>query len=249
MAVMKGDQAAPMLKEAIVLDLGDIGQQAAKIRAAAEARAAKIEDEARQRAAALIDNAHTKGYEEGCEAGVAQGMQDGLEQGRNQAFAQATDELNQLQKSWQQAIGELEQLHKTLHSEARSAVLELALRLAEKMVHRVIEVDQSVIIEQVASALAHVLGAYDVIVRVSPEDTPVLEQALPDLLAEFSQLKHIQIAQDASIARGGCVVNFGQGQIDATLETQLQRVVALMLPEPVDAAPVTEEQSQEVAAT
>jgi flagellar biosynthesis/type III secretory pathway protein FliH len=102
--------------------------------------------------------------------------------------------------------------------------------LAEKLVHRVIQIDPTVIVDQVANALAHVLQTMDVTVRVSPADRPVLEEAMPELLAEFGHLKHVRIVDDPEITPGGCIVSYGQGQIDTTLDTQLTRLVELMLP-------------------
>jgi len=68
-------------------------------------------------------------------------------------------------------------------------------------------------------------------VRINPQDRPVLEGAMPQLVAEFSHLKNIRLVDDPEIGAGGCVLVYGQGQIDSTIDTQLRRVVELMLPE------------------
>jgi flagellar assembly protein FliH len=235
-AVIKQHQASQMLGDAIVLDLGDIGQQASRIKEQAERRARQIEADARARADELTMGAEERGFEKGVAEGKQRGYEQGLKQGRDEAFAQMQPQLEQVQKTWSDVAGRFEQIRESLHNDARQALLELSLRLAEKVIQRSIDVDPTVVVDQVSAALAHVLGAYDVSVRIHPQDRPIMELATPDLLTEFSQLKHIALVDDDNIRPGGCIVNYGQGQIDATLDTQLRRIVELMVPAPDEAS-------------
>src|SRR5690606_18935682 len=126
---------------------------------------------------------------------------------------------------------QLDGQRRDLEREAKQMVIEFALKVAEKLVHRVIEVDPSVVTDQVAGALAHVLRPLEVIVRLNPEDQPILQEALPDLMDEFQRLEHVKLVEDAEVTRGGCVVTYGEGEIDATIETQIRRVIDLILPD------------------
>lgn len=239
MAVIKSTQAAGMLKEAIVLDLGDIARQAAQIEAAAQAKASRIEADARRRAAQMTEKAGAKGFEQGKAAGIEAGRDEGRQQGRLEAFEQAEPQLRQLQEAWTQTGKQLDECRQTMEREARQSVLELAMRLAEKIVHRTVQVDDTVVVDQVAAALAHALGEYDVTVRISPDDRPTLEQAMSSLMDEFVRFEHIKLVDDDDVHRGGCVLSFGQGCVDATLDTQLRRIVELLMPEPdADQTPV-----------
>jgi len=232
MAVIKNTEAAGMLKEAIVLDLGDIARQAAQIEAAACAKASQIEAAARDRAAQLTENAGAEGFEQGKAQGIEAGRDQGRQQGRLEAFKQAEDQLNQLHEAWATTGTQLEECRQNLEREAHQSMLELAMRLAEKIVHRTVQVDDTVVVDQVAAALGHVLGEYDVTVRISPDDRPMLEQAMPDLMDQFNRFEHIKLVDDDDVRRGGCMLGFGQGCVDATLDTQLRRIVELLMPEP-----------------
>ncbi len=236
MAVIKQQYAAPLLKEAIVLDLGDVGRQAARLMAAAEDKAKRMVADAEARARQIIASAEQqgqeRGHQEGFAKGLAEGTQQGLQQGHEQAYTQANDMLQQLQQAWIAALQQWESSQKGFDKEARESVLELALRLTEKLVHRVVQVDSAVVLDQISMALAHVIGDTQVIVRISPQDRPVIEENLPALLAEFPNLTHARLVDDADIHPGGCVVTYGQGRIDGTLEMQLARAVELILPEP-----------------
>jgi len=231
MPVLKQHHTTPAMREAIVLDLGDIGAQAARIRAAAEAQASKIISDAQAKAEQLAqargDEAEKRGYQDGLEKGLAEGR----EQGRAEALTESSEQLRQLSAAWSQVATDWEQQRIDMEREARQAVLEFALSAAEKIVHRVIEVDESVVVDQAAQALSLVLSAHDASVRIHPVDRPMLEDAMPELVKELASLNHIELVDDEDITPGGCVVAFGQGRIDATIERQLQRLIDLILPE------------------
>lgn len=223
-----------MLKDAIVLDLGDVARQAERMRAQARQQAAQIVQEAEQRAQQLIDGAEGKGHEQGYQAGHEQGLAEGREQGRTEALEQMRQQLEALHATWMQTARQWDEQRTQLESDARQNVVEFAVKVAEKLVHRAVEVDPSVVIDQVAAALSHVLRPLDATVRIHPDDRPLLEEALPRLARDFNHLQHIELTEDDTLTRGGCVVTFGQGQIDASLETQIDRIVHAMLPGKTD---------------
>jgi flagellar assembly protein FliH len=232
MPVIKSNTSAGMLKEAIVLDLGDLGRQAAQLRIAAEAKAAQIISDAQAHAQKLVDGAEEKGFEQGRLAGYDVGLAQGLAQGAAQALEQAAQQLQQLHSAWTNAMRHWDEQRQDMQRQASQAVLDFALTFAQKLVHRVIETDQAVIVDQLHAALAHVLRSTEVSVRINPDDRPTLEQALPSLMADFTQCTHIHLVEDPSVGRGGCVLTYGQGQIDATIEKQLQRIISVLLPDP-----------------
>ncbi len=232
MAIIKSHNAKTLLKEAIVLDLGDVARQAKRLREAAQAKARRIIEDAQCQAESLRQKAHTdsatQGHQEGFEKGKSEGHQQGLREGHQEALDQAKEQLQSLQQAWIEAMGQWEAKRQDMEQEAGKAVLELAVRLGQKLVHRVIQIDKEVAVEQVAAVLSHVLRPVDVTVRICADDRPVLEESMPRLTAEFPQLKHVQLVDDPEMTRGGCVVSYGQGRIDATIETQLERVVELV---------------------
>ena len=232
MPVLKAQHAPSAMTEAIVLDLGDLGAQAAKIRMDAQAKAEQIIADAYAVAKEDASQKFAQAAEQGFNQGLKEGTAQGLEQGKQQALEQMSEKLGVLQAAWSEVAGQWEQQRVEMEREARQAVLEFALRTAEKVVHRVIEVDPSVVVDQVGAALDRVLAAHDASVQIHPTDRAIVEQALPELLTELAGLKHVTLVEDDNVAAGGCIVSFGGGQIDATLERQLERIVNLILPAP-----------------
>lgn len=231
MAVIKAHNSGSLLKEAIVLDLGDLRRQADALRDQAEAEARAIVARAETDARSRTEGAEERGFEEGHAKGLAEGLEAGRTQGRDEAFASQTDHLKTVTDSCQAMADGLESQMELVVREARRCVLEVALRLAEKVVHRVVEIDEETVVRQVEAALAYVLQPTDVSVRFHPDDHAALEHALPALRQRLHDAQHIRLARDEGIERGGCVVSFGKGRVDATLDTQLRRLSEQLLPD------------------
>ncbi len=234
MPLMKSNEADKVLGSAIVLDLGDIGRQADQLKAAAKRKAEAIIAEAERRADELATRAHDEAFEAGRVEGLEQGNADGLKQGTQKAMAEARQQFQQLQAAWQQAADDWDEQRQTMQRLAQETILRFALRFAERIVHRVVEVDRSVIVDQLAAALAYVLKPTAPTVRIHGDDRSSLEEAMPDLLAQFNQIESLELVEDAQIERGGCVVCYGQGRIDATVQTQLDRLVRSILPDEME---------------
>ena len=50
------------------------------------------------------------------------------------------------------------------------------------------------------------------------------EKLKPELIQNFKELKSIVVSADPSIAQGGCILETPGGNIDATIETQLEKI-------------------------
>ncbi len=241
MPVVKHNFAAPLLKEAVVLDLGDLARQGERIVAAARERAERLIREAERQAQKQANAAHDQAQAEGRRQGLAQGVEEGRRQGRKEALSQMQQQLQAVIDAWRELARQWQAMRDELAADSREAVVDFALRFAERVVHRVIEVDPTVVVDQVAAALEHVLQPLAVTVLIHPDDRPVLEEAMPQLLGEFAHLKDVQLKASSEIGRGGCEVRFGQGAVEATVDQQIARIVDLMLPveehEPRSAAP------------
>ena len=68
----------------------------------------------------------------------------------------------------------------------------------------------------------------DVTVSINPADRAALEEAMPRLAAGLPNLTHVRLVDDLGVTRGGCVISYGHGRIDATIETQFDRLVELL---------------------
>jgi len=157
--------------------------------------------EHRERLAALEREAFTKGYAQPA----------GLEAGGKRAEA--------MLRRVAQTIEELGGLRQTLIQETEREMVQLALTLARRVVHREVTLDP-----ELAAALAHValerLGMNTpATIRLNPEDYTIVAQ---DPTRWGGQT--VTVVPDPAISRGGCLVESAFGSVDATIERQFDEL-------------------------
>lgn len=240
MPLIRRADAEVIAKDAVVLNLGDLERQGERLECEARARAERIIAEANAERERLIADAHEKGFEEGRAAGHAEGRAAGLEEGRAQSMAELTPALQAMSERWTQALESFLQQRDQMLTEARTDVVRLAVMIAQRVTKRVIETDPGVVEGQMREALALLAARTTPRVIINPADEPLARQAIPALLARFDKTEHIELVTDPELVRGSCVVRTPTGgQIDASISTQLDRIVADLLPDdpPLDRAP------------
>jgi len=232
MALIKRADAETHLHATVALDLGDLGRRGEMLREAAVAQAERIVREAHEERARILEGAEEAGRSQGHGEGFAAGHAEGLEAGRAEALAEYREQLASVDRSWSAAMGEFIDARESMLLEARPAVVELAAAIAERVVHRVIELDSGVIEDQLREVLALVAAPATLIVRVHPDDEELVREVLPKLRERFVGGIHVRLQSDSSVSRGSCQARtLGGSSIDASVETQLARIVADLLPD------------------
>ena len=163
---------------------------------------------------AKAGQAHQPGYDEGFESG----RREGLESGRQAAAAQV-QLLEQLMHS-------LARPFETLDGEVEEQLLELTLAIVRKLVHVEISCSPDMIVSVINETIALLPGSSrDIKLHLHPEDAQLLEELMPGTARDNSW----GIIADASLRRGGCVVKTRASEIDASVETRLENVIASLL--------------------
>lgn len=231
MAVIKRAQAENEAKSAIVLDLGDIAKQAELLRKQAQARADEIILDAEAKHEELIDTGYEQGERNGYAVGYREGFTKGEEEARQRTTIESRAELEKIEDSWIKALDDFADKRHHLLVEGKENVLRLALAIAERVIHRQISLDDRVVLSQVEHALKLVGRPTRATVLINPADGAMVRRALPTMSARFGAIEHVVCEEDESIARGGCkVVTSEGGEIDASIETQIQRIAQTLLP-------------------
>lgn len=234
MAILKGQEAKRLTHDAIVLDMGDLTRQASSILQKARVQADRIMEDARQQAGDIEQQGYEQASQRGHADGYEKGLTEGREAGRLEASEQQRENLERLETTWTKLCGRIEKAYVTIERETRQDAVEFALRVAERVVHRVIEVDPTVCVDQVAEALAHVMQPMHVSIHIHADDRPAMLEALPQIMEQFDQFPRLRLVDDAEVDRGGVVVRYGEGLIDARIETQLKRIADAILPQRVE---------------
>jgi len=241
MALIKNSNSTLMARDAIVLDLGDLRRQGEQILEHARLEAAKIIGDAQRTRRRLIDSAASEGRAEGLAEGLASGHEQGVNQGHGAAFAERRDALNAFQAVWGTELKLFVDRRESMLDEARKNLLALSAMIGQRVTHRVIELDPSVVVDQLKGVLALVMRQSRLTIRVHPLDRDLVSIALPELARAYSAAVDAEIIDDPTLARGSCLLRLadlvqegeanGAGTLDASIETQLDRIVQALLPD------------------
>jgi flagellar biosynthesis/type III secretory pathway protein FliH len=236
MPLVKSEHAHAEAKGAVVLDLGDLRAEAERIVAEARVEAERIVAAARVRERELIEGAAERGYAEGVARGEAEGLEQGRAAGHAAAAAECSERFATIAARWEETLERWESEFVALLQAARDDVLAFAFAMARKVVLRVPEVDPTVVGDQMTEALSYLSRPSAITVVVHPDDRPIIETVLPAVTARLESGLHAHIETDGTITRGGCILRTGHGLVDATLDTQIDRIAASLLPAPADRA-------------
>jgi len=154
--------------------------------------------------------------QEAYEKGFAQGEKDGFELGEKKA-AKTVEKIEKI-------FVELAALRQEILKHYEKDIIDLVFAIAEKIVHFKIKSDGKAVKDAILSALDLAGQKSKVVVRVNPEDYDFVENFRPDLFTEYKELKSVIVTSDHSISRGGCFLETPSGDVDARVESQLERI-------------------------
>jgi flagellar assembly protein FliH len=230
MGLIKASVAPPSMAP---FSMRDVEAQAQAIVLRAKEQADKLLATAAVQAADIRKQAQTRGMEDGRKAGVAQGLKDGGKTGHDQALNENRAALAALIKSLTASVQELENSRRDLEVAGLREVVDLATAIARRITKRQGALDPAVLSENLKEAMKLAVHAADVRIAVHPSQMKILEAELPNLKMTWPQLQHVALAEDAGLALGGCRIFTTHGQVDGSLEAQLDRVVNDISPAPL----------------
>ncbi|WP_374338154.1 flagellar assembly protein FliH [Methyloversatilis sp.] len=152
----------------------------------------------------LQQDAHREGYAAGYEEGTARVRMEAMR-------------LHSVVEQLEEALAALD------GSIARD-VLDLGVEIARNVVRQTLRVKPEVVIAVVREAINQLPHQHTAI-YLNPEDASVVRSHIGDQLTHAGH----RIFEDAAVARGGCKVESGGSQIDATVPTRWTRIVEALI--------------------
>lgn len=228
----------PLIKANETIDLSSQMHSSEQVEACAQSIVDRARNDANRIIGTALENVRNevsdireKARLEGLEAGHSQGYQQGLQEGRDTAEKAMSAELQSLRQTWFDLIDEWKRLEKGRRDASSVQAMKLALAFAERIIHRKVEHDPEVVIDQLRHALDLAQSPSDLEIVVSESDRERVHQALPGLLEKFESAGYVTIQTSESMSSGGCILRMRGGEIDSSLEVQLERLVVAMIPE------------------
>jgi len=150
------------------------------------------------------------------EKSFAQGEKDGFELGEKKA--------EKVVENIENLFNEMAGLKHDVLRQYEREIIDLIFAVAEKIVHHEVKSKESVIKNAIFDALEMAVEKSKVVFNVNPDDYDYVEKLRPELFNQNKGLKSIVVTSDPGISRGGCYLETPYGNIDATIESKLEKI-------------------------
>jgi flagellar assembly protein FliH len=148
-------------------------------------------------------------------AGHAEGRAAGAEEARL-VLADAAAAMGE-------ALKGLEAMREETAAAVERDAVELALALAGKILAGSLQARPELVVEVVQGALRRVSGQRNITVLVNPTDLETVSGAIGDLQSQANGLELCDMQPDQRVQAGSVIVRTVEGEVDASIETQLER--------------------------
>ncbi len=149
--------------------------------------------------------------------------QQGYEEGFQAGMAAAREELAPATAALGEALAEAERLRADTADVVEARAVELSLRLAEKVLAGTLDVQPERVVDVVRGALRCLVERERVVVQVNTLDLDLVRDAVEPIAATLGGIDSLEVQEDRRVGRGGALVRSLAGEVDATIETKLER--------------------------
>jgi flagellar biosynthesis/type III secretory pathway protein FliH len=161
----------------------------------------------------------------------AEGLAIGRAEGAAAAVEEARVHLHPAAQALRAAADAVAVLEADTAERTERRAVELAIELASKIVAGTIEVQPERVLDAVRGALRCLVERERIQVLVNPEDLALVREAMDDLAAELGGIEHVEVQEERRIARGGALVRTTDAEIDASLQSKLDRAREVVMAE------------------
>jgi flagellar assembly protein FliH len=223
MAVIKTPQPSPVLTP---FTIHDMETQAQALLARARRGAELLLREAQKQGEELRSAARAEGFALGKKEGVVAGQEQGRIEGHEAALAEIRPKLALTWDALTAAVNQLEASRHDLEAGGINEVVNLAAAIARRVTKLQASIDPNVLTENLKEAMKIAVHVSDVHIVIHPAQKQMLETELPRLKLHWPQVKHVTLMEDESVGMGGCRIMTRHGEVDASIDEQLDRVIS-----------------------
>jgi len=227
--VIKAGEAGPLLRRLSTVDLADYVKEGRGLVIEAKRRATSIIEDAKREALRMHEDAERKGYA----VGYAKGEEEGRRAGNEAAYGESIERFEQEHQTvvddLKRAIDELDAIQEDVRVTAERDLLDLAVKVASKLTYAIGEIDRDVVARNLDRALALIGTKNGLIIHVNPVDLGSIRTYAESVLQHARSSTMVTIEPDDTMAPGGCRVTGTRAEVDATLDTQVDEIVSLLV--------------------
>lgn len=191
----------------------------------------QIVDEANKKADKFIGEAYDKSkeiFENAQKEGYKKGYDEGFNEGYNKAYDNGENDADKIIDEALSIKDEYLNIKDNVYEEIEKDVIELVFTICEKIINEKLENDRETIISLVLKGLDNAHARGDIIIRVSKEDFDIVEMSKEKILAHATMIDNLEVKLDGNLKRGDCIIETSKGNVDVSVEYQLNEVKELL---------------------
>ena len=159
------------------------------------------------------------------EAEIARAKEDGKNEGIAQTNAANEAKIKELEAKFSASAAKLDEQYAKFDEFLKKSEEELgqtAIKIAKEVIEKEVSSASSQIAHHLANSLIKELSdVKNIEIRVNPEDSEYLKE-------QFSKNERVKVSADDAISKGGVVIISEGGNIDATMQTRLEKLKMLV---------------------
>jgi|CZCB01.1.fsa_nt_gi flagellar assembly protein FliH len=194
-------------------------------------RVAQIEAEALEKASAITKRAEAQAQETmafareaGYREGYSKGYEEGYAKGELEAKTHYQREWDTRLEQLATVLDEILRFRSILVDRYKSDIVQLVIEMAQMVTCAQIDKDDTTVLRVIEACLRKASSPTTLTIRVNLSDLPVVVDAKRDLEAKYPTLESIEVVDDPSVERGGCLIETDSGFLDGRIGQQFQRV-------------------------
>lgn len=148
---------------------------------------------------------------------------EGFQDGRAAGHEQGVTEVSSASAALAAAAQGIEALRTEVVEAVEADAIDLALGLAAKILAGAQQARPELVVEVVQGALRRISDRRKITVMVNPADLEVVKAAIGELTAQGSGVELCDLQSDERVGVGSAIVRTSEGEVDASVHTQLER--------------------------
>lgn len=208
----------------VAFNLEDVRDRCDQYRESTRGQCVELIEQARAEAEEIRRQASVDGHSEGYRNGLKRAEQLIEDKSGKKAELLIEEQLQTVIPALSQMVDELAAARNHCLADWESELVQLSVAIAERIIRREVEVNPQTLTSIVGEAVHLAFGSTQVDLNLNPLDLDALGDRVRTTVQESGPGIEVNLRPDDSVTRGGCIVTTKHGQIDARIETMLQRV-------------------------
>lgn len=162
-------------------------------------------------------------YEQKLKAAGKESYEKGFSEGLKKGIEIESGKVQSALKSLAAAMGEFEKSKREFISVSEKELMNLVIAAAESIIHSEVTVNRDVVCSILNAAMRKILDRDGVRIKLNPEDYRYITGEKPEAL-DPECLRKSSLVEDGTVSRGGVIIETLFGEVDASIETQMQEL-------------------------